>query len=138
MRLIQEFKQFVLRGNVIDLAVGIIIGVAFAEVVQSLVDNLISPLIGMVGGVPDLARATLTIGDSVFRYGAFLTAVLTFLLTAFVVFVFVVKPVNHLITRTRRQSPPDPTTKRCPFCTLDIPINAKRCTNCTGEMEKAA
>jgi large conductance mechanosensitive channel len=138
MRLLQEFKQFVLRGNVVDLAIGIIIGLAFGGVVQSFVDNLISPLIGLFGGVPDLSRATFTVRDSVFRYGAFLTAVLTFLLTALVVFLFVVKPINHLVTRSRGETSPDPTTKKCPFCTLDIPIHATRCPNCTGELEKAA
>lgn len=138
MRLLQEFKQFVLRGNVVDLAVGIIVGVAFAAVVQSLVDNLISPLIGLFGGVPDLSRATFTVRDSVFRYGAFLTAVLTFVLTVFVVFLFVVKPINHLVTRARGETPPDPTTKKCPFCTLDIPVHATRCPNCTGNLEEAA
>jgi large conductance mechanosensitive channel len=138
VRVIQEFKQFILRGNVVDLAVGIIIGLAFADVVQSLVDNLISPLIGLFGGVPDLSEATFTAGGSVFRYGAFLTAILTFLITAFVVFLFVVKPINHLVTRARREAPPDPTTKRCPFCTLDIPMNATRCPNCTGDLAIAS
>lgn len=138
MKLLQEFKQFVLRGNVVDLAVGIVIGAAFTAVIQSIVDNMITPLIGVVGGVPDFSNNFWTVNANKIYYGNVVTAILTFLITAAVVFFFVVKPINALVTRSRKQPPPDPTTKKCPFCTLDIPIDATRCPNCTGELDRAA
>jgi large conductance mechanosensitive channel len=138
MKLLQEFKRFVLRGNVVDLAVGIVIGAAFTAVVQSIVDSLITPLIGALGGVPDFSGNSWLLNDNRIFYGRVVTAVLTFLITAAVVFFLVVKPINALVARARTQPPPDPTTKKCPFCTLDIPIEASRCPNCTSELERAA
>jgi large conductance mechanosensitive channel len=136
--LLQEFKQFLLRGNVIDLAVAIVIGVAFTELVQSFVENLVDPLIAAFGGEPNLDAWTFTVSGSTFTYGRFLTQLISFAIIAAVVFFFVVKPVNALISRARRQSPSDPTTKKCPFCTLEIPVDATRCPNCTGELRRAA
>lgn len=138
MKLLQEFKQFVLRGNVVDLAVGIVIGVAFTAVVQSFVDNFITPLIGAFGGVKDFSAETFTVNGSEFTYGQFINDLIAFLLTALVVFFFVVKPINVLVSRARKQPPPDPTTKRCSFCKLDIPLDATRCPNCTSELARAA
>ena len=109
-----EFKQFVLRGNVIDLAVAVVIGAAFGAVVTSMVENLITPLIGAIGGQPDFSGLSFTINNSEFRYGAFVNALLSFLIIAAVVFVFVVKPMNALLTRMRTEPSPDPLTGKCP------------------------
>lgn len=138
MKLLQEFKQLLLRGNVVDLAVAIVIGVAFTELINSFVTNLIDPLIAVLGGAPDLSAWTVEVSGSTFTYGVFLTQLLSFVIIAAVVFLFVVKPVNALISRARRQRPDDPTTKRCGFCTLEIPVDASRCPNCTSELQEAA
>jgi large conductance mechanosensitive channel len=138
MKLLQEFKQFVLRGNVIDLAVAIVIGVAFTELITSFVENVINPIIAAFGGAPNLDEWTITVSGSEIMYGIFLTQLISFILIAAVLFFFVVKPVNALISRARRQQPSDPTTKKCSFCTLDIPIDASRCPNCTSELKRAA
>ena len=138
MRLLQEFKQFLLRGNVVDLAVAIVIGVAFTELVQSFVENVVTPVIASFGGAPNLDAWTITLSGSEITYGRFLTQLISFVVIACVVFFFVVKPVNALISRARRDKASDPTTKKCPFCTLEIPIDATRCPNCTGELRHAA
>ena len=138
MKLLQEFKQFLLRGNVVDLAVAIVIGVAFATLVQSFVDAFLTPLIALMAGAADVSELTFEVGGTTFPYGAFLNALISFALISAAVFFFVVKPVNALISRSRRQAPPDPTTKKCPFCTLEIPVDAARCPNCTSELQKAA
>jgi large conductance mechanosensitive channel len=135
--MLKEFKTFLLRGNVVDLAVAIVIGVAFAALVTSFVDNLITPIIAAIIGKPDFSELTFTINGSVFRYGAFLNALISFLSIAAAVFFFVVKPVNALMARARRQPPPDPTTKKCPECLSEIPIDAKRCAFCTSELAAA-
>ncbi len=126
-----EFKQFLLRGNVIDLAVGIMIGAAFGAVVTSFVADIVTPLIAAVIGQPDFSALSLTINGSEIMYGSFLNAMLAFLLVATVLFFFVVKPVNTLVTRSRRQPPVDPSTKKCPECLSEIPIDAHRCAFCT-------
>ncbi len=132
-----EFKQFVLRGNVVDLAVGIVIGAAFATVVQALVKDIITPLIAAIFGQPDFATLSFTIHRSTFRYGDFLNAAFSFMTIAFAVFVFVVKPVNTLTMRFRRRQNPDPTLRKCPQCVNDIPLAAKRCGFCTSEVAPA-
>ena len=133
-----EFKNFLLRGNVIDLAVAFVIGAAFTAVVTSLVENIFTPLIAAIFGEPDFSNLTFTINDSVFRYGAFLNSVIAFVLIAAVVFFFVVKPVNALIQRSRREPTPDPTTTKCPECLSEIPIGAIRCAFCTAPVTTAA
>jgi large conductance mechanosensitive channel len=133
----REFKQFLLRGNVIDLAVAIVIGVAFVAVVTSLVDNILTPLIAMIFGKPDFSDLTFTINDAVFRYGAFITSVINFLLIAAAVFFFFVKPANMLIARSRREPPADPTTMKCPYCLSEVPVGATRCAFCTSELAPA-
>lgn len=130
--MLQEFKQFVLRGNVIDLAVGVVIGAAFKSVVDSLVGDLITPLIAMLGGQPNFSSLDFTINDAVFRYGSFITALISFGIIAAVVFFFVVKPVNLMLQRARSEPPADPTTKKCPECVSEIPLEAKRCAFCTS------
>jgi large conductance mechanosensitive channel len=137
MSLVQEFKTFLLRGNVLDLAVAVVIGVAFTAVVTSLVDNLLTPLIAMIFGEPDFSALDFTINDAVFRYGAFITALISFVLIAGAVFFFVVKPVNMLLQRMRTQPTPDPTTRKCPECLSEIPIAARRCAFCTAVVEAA-
>ena len=135
--MLKDFKTFLLRGNVVDLAVAIVIGVAFAALVTSFVDNLITPIVAAIIGEPDFSQLTFTINGSVFHYGAFLNALISFVSIAAAVFFFVVKPVNALTARARRQPPPDPTTKKCPECLSEIPIDAKRCAFCTSELAAA-
>jgi large conductance mechanosensitive channel len=133
----REFKQFLMRGNVIDLAVAVVIGAAFAAVINSLVNDLIMPIIAMIFGKPDFSSLTFTINDAVFRYGAFITALITFVLTAAAIFFFVVKPINMLMNRARQEPPADPTTMKCPFCLSEVPIGATRCAFCTSELAAA-
>jgi large conductance mechanosensitive channel len=135
--LLLEFKTFVLRGNVVDLAVGIVIGVAFAAVVQALVRDLLTPLIAAIFGQPDFSTLTFRINRSVFRYGDFLNALIAFLTIAAAVFLFVIKPVNVLTARFSHRETPEPTTRKCPFCLMEIPIKARRCAFCTTELGAA-
>jgi large conductance mechanosensitive channel len=136
--MLSEFKAFLLRGNVIDLAVAIAIGVAFTAVVTALVDDLIMPVVAMLGGKPDFSDLDFTINDAVFRYGHFITELVSFLIIAAAIFFFVVKPANYLIQRSRREPPADPTTKKCPECLSEIPLEARRCAFCTAEVGAAA
>ncbi|HET6749461.1 MAG TPA: large conductance mechanosensitive channel protein MscL [Actinomycetes bacterium] len=129
-----EFKQFVLRGNVIDLAVGIVIGAAFAAVVQAAVADLLTPLVAAIFGKPDFNQLTFEINNSVFKYGHFLNTLIAFLIIAWVVFFFVVKPVNALMSLSQRRESPDPSTRKCPECRSEIPIDARRCAFCTSEV----
>jgi large conductance mechanosensitive channel len=135
--MLKDFKTFLLRGNVVDLAVAIVIGVAFAALVNALVEDLITPIIAAIIGKPDFSELTFTINDSVFHYGAFLNALISFVSIAAAVFFFVVKPVNALTARARRQPSPDPTTKKCPECLSEIPLDARRCAYCTSEQAAA-
>jgi large conductance mechanosensitive channel len=129
----REFKEFLLRGNIIELAVAVVIGLAFGALVTSLVQDLLTPLIAAIVGKPDFSRLTFTLNGSVFRYGRFINAVISFLLVAAAVFFFVVKPVNALMARTSRgREAPDPSTKKCSECLSDIPIGARRCAFCTS------
>jgi len=129
--MLSGFRQFVLRGNVVDLAVGVVIGAAFSGVVTALVKSLIEPLIALLVGKPDFNAVTFTVGSTVFPIGAFITAVVNFLLVAAAIYFFVVTPINALIARARRsQAPADPTTKKCPECLSEIPIDARRCAHC--------
>lgn len=131
MTIIKEFKQFLLRGNVVDLAVGVVVGAAFGTVVSSLVKNILTPFIGAIAKVPDFSGLQFTINDSVFMYGDFLNALISFLLVATAVFFFIIKPMNLLIARSKKEVPADPTTKRCTECLSEIPLAAKRCGHCT-------
>jgi len=133
MSLAREFRTFLLRGNVIDLAVAVVIGAAFGSVVTSFVDNLLTPIITAVAGEPDFSGLTFTINDSVFGYGAFLTALISFVLIAAAVFFAVVQPINALVARSRHEAPSDPTTRKCPECLSEIPLAARRCAFCTAE-----
>lgn len=128
------FKQFVLRGNVVDLAVAVVIGAAFGTVVSALVKDLLTPLIAAIGGRPDFSAYSFTLNHSVFAYGDFVNAVIAFVLIAAAVYYFFVVPVNRLISLSRRQPPADPTTKKCPECLSEIPIDARRCAFCTSAL----
>jgi large conductance mechanosensitive channel len=129
-----EFKQFVLRGNVVDLAVGIVIGAAFAAVVEAAVADLLTPLIAAIFGEPDFNQLTFKVNGSVFKYGHFLNELIAFLIIALVVFFFVVKPINALVSRSKRRESPDPSTRKCPECRSEIPVDARRCAFCTSEV----
>lgn len=128
--MLKEFKQFLLRGNVVDLAVGVVIGAAFGSVVTALVADLLTPLISAIAKVPDFSGLMFMLNGSKFMYGHFLNTLISFVLVASAVFFFVVKPMNMLISRARKEPPADPTTKKCPECVSEIPISAKRCSHC--------
>lgn len=129
--MLREFKQFLLRGNVVDLAVGIVIGAAFGSIVTALVSDLITPFIGAVAKVPDFSNLFFVINDSKFMYGHFANALISFLLISATIFFFVIKPMNFLVSKSRKGEPADPTTKKCKECLSDIPLEAKRCSHCT-------
>lgn len=130
MPLIKDFKQFLLRGNVVDLAVGVVIGGAFGAVVSALVADFLTPFIGAIAKVPDFSGLSFTINGSQFMYGHFLNAVISFLLVAGAIFFFVVKPMAMLMARDKKEQPPAPTVKQCPECLSEIPLAAKRCAHC--------
>ncbi|MBL8030272.1 MAG: large conductance mechanosensitive channel protein MscL [Candidatus Doudnabacteria bacterium] len=131
MTILKEFKQFLLRGNVVDLAVGVVIGAAFGTVVNALVTGLFTPLIAAVAKVPDFSSLFFTLNGSKFLVGNFLNALISFVLVAAAIFFFVVKPVNALVSRARREAPSDPATKKCSECLSEVPKDAKRCAFCT-------
>jgi len=128
---LKGFRTFLLRGNVVDLAVGVVIGIAFGVVITAFVKDLVTPLIAAIGGKPDFASLSFTINNSKFLYGDFINALLGFALIAAVIYYFVVLPINALVARSRKEPPADPTTKKCTECLSEIPIAAKRCAFCT-------
>lgn len=128
----KEFKQFLLRGNVVDLAVGVVVGAAFGSIVTALVTDLLTPLIAAIAKVPDFGGLLFTINGSQFMYGHFINALISFVLVAGAVFFFVVKPMNMLIAKSKKDPvPADPTTKKCKECLSEIPLEAKRCSHCS-------
>jgi large conductance mechanosensitive channel len=129
--MLKGFKQFLLRGNVVDMAVGIVIGAAFGAVVTGFVKDLMTPFIAAIVKQPDFSSLTFTINGSKFLYGDFVNAALSFLIIATAVYFFVVVPMNALIARSRKEPPADPTTRKCPECLSEIPISARRCAFCT-------
>jgi large conductance mechanosensitive channel len=134
--MLQGFKQFILKGNVVDLAVGVVIGVAFGSVVTALVKDIITPIIGIFGGTPDFSSFTFTVNHSKFLIGDFINALLSFVIISAVIYFFVVLPMNKLIAVTRKEKPVDPTTKKCSECLSIIPLDAKRCAFCTSVLKK--
>src|SRR5215475_4474846 len=129
--MVSGFKQFILRGNVVDMSVGVVVGAAFASVVSALTRDLLTPLIAAVGGVPDFSSIAFTIHHSRFLLGDFVNAAVSFLLVAATVYFLVVTPVNLLVSRMRKApAPADPTTKKCPECLSEIPLEARRCAYC--------
>jgi large conductance mechanosensitive channel len=135
----KDFKQFLLRGNVVDLAVAIVIGTAFGVVIAALVKDLVTPIIAAIIGKPDFSALSFTVNGSRFLYGDFINAVVGFVSIALAVFLFVVKPVNAVKERAARgKAPEDSTTRQCPECLSEIPIAARRCAFCTTEIGRAA
>jgi len=134
MKILNDFKQFLLRGNVVDLAVAVVIGAAFGAVITALVQDLLTPLIAAIGGQQDFSALDFTINSSTFKYGDFINKVFTFVMIAAAVFFFVVIPINALIARSRKEPPADPTTRKCPECLSEIPIDARRCAFCTSQV----
>ncbi len=132
--MLKGFKQFLLRGNVVDMAVGIVIGAAFGGVVTGFVKDLLTPLIAAIVKQPDFSALTFTVNGSKFSYGDFINVLLSFVIIAAAVYFFVVVPINALIARSRREPPADPTTKKCPECRSEIAIDAKRCAFCTSQL----
>jgi large conductance mechanosensitive channel len=136
---VKGFKQFLLRGNVVDLAVAVVVGAAFGAVVTALVKDLITPLIAAVIRSPDFAGLSVTINGSPLLYGDFLNALLSFIIIAASIYFLAVLPINTLVARARAaQKPADPTTKKCPECLSEIPIAARRCAHCTSLLTPAA
>lgn len=139
--LIAEFKKFIMRGNVMDMAVGVIVGGAFTSIVTSLNKDVLTPILGIFGGI-DFSHLSVTLGEGeaapVLAYGNFITAVLNFLVTAFVIFMLVkaINVLNDRLTKKEEEKPAAPTTKTCPFCKTTIAIDATRCPNCTSMLEE--
>jgi large conductance mechanosensitive channel len=131
--MMKGFKQFLLRGNVLDLAVAVVMGAAFGAVVTALVKDLLTPIIAAVVGKPDFSNIVFEVNGSKFLIGDFINAVVSFVLIGAAVYFFVVLPVNTLMARMKRgEAPPDPTTKNCPECLSQVPIAARRCAFCTS------
>lgn len=133
------FKKFLFRGNVVDLAVAVVIGAAFGAVVTSLVTNILTPLIAAIAGKPDFSNLAVTLNSSKILYGSFLNALIAFLMIAAAVYFFVVAPVNAYAERRRRgEAPADPTTKKCPECLSEIPSAARKCAFCASSVSTAS
>ena len=135
---LNEFKKFILRGNVVELAVAVIIGAAFSSVVNSLVKDMITPLLAAFGGQPDFSALTFTVNGSQFMYGSFINAVVAFLIMAFVIFFFIVQPINRLMAHIKPSDEVDkPAERQCPACLSAIPSAATRCRFCTTRFDKS-
>jgi large conductance mechanosensitive channel len=134
--MLKGFKEFILRGNVVDLAVAVVIGAAFGAVVAAFVADVITPLIAAIFGKPDFGSLMFTINHSTFKYGLFINALIAFVLVAAAVYFAIVVPMNAVAAR--RAKGEDPTTKECPECPSEIPIGARRCSDCTSELSPAS
>ncbi len=136
-KFLKEFKDFALRGNVMDLAIGVIIGAAFQAIINSLVNDVLSPLIGLVAKT-DLSYLTLKINGVDVKYGSFLTAVINFVIMVFVIFLLVkgINALSNLGGHRKEETPEEPATKKCPYCLSEIDIAATRCPHCTSELEE--
>lgn len=134
MKIMNDFKQFLLRGNFVDTAVALVMALAVFAVVTALIQDMITPIIAAMFGKPDFSALTFEINKSMFRYGAFINALITFFLTAAAMFFFVVVPMNTLIALSRKEPPADPTTRKCPECLSEIPADARRCAFCASEV----
>ena len=132
MTAVRGFRTFVLRGNVVDLAIAVVIGVAFTAVVTAFVKDMVTPLIAALGGKPDFASLYFTINKSKFLYGDFVNAIVSFVIIAAVIYFFVVVPYTAMLARSKKEPSPDPTTKKCTECLSEIPKDARRCAFCTS------
>ena len=128
--MLKEFREFAIRGNVMDLAVAAIIGGAFGKIVTSFVNDILMPLIGLLMGGINFADLSITVGNAVVKWGAFVQSIIDFIIIAFVIFLLV-----RAINRLKREEPTTPTTKECPYCFTTIPLKASRCPNCTSELK---
>ncbi len=135
--MLKDFKAFILRGNVVDLAIGVVIGAAFGDLVKSFVDNLLTPLIA-IPGTKDFKDFSFSVSGSTFSYGLFINALIAFLLVAGAVFFFVVKPVNALLNRRKTEPEVESTTKECDFCLSKVPVAAIVCAFCTRDIDRPA
>ena len=126
------FRAFLLRGNVVELAIAVVIGVAFGLVITAFVKDLVTPLVAALFGKPDFGALTFTVNNSKFLYGDFINAALAFVIVAAVIYFFVVVPYTALLARSRKEPPADPTTKKCTECLSEIPVDARRCAFCTS------
>lgn len=136
--MLDGFKKFLLRGNVIDLAVAVVIGAAFKEIVDTMVKGLITPLIGIFGGVPDFSALSFSINGSRFLIGEFINAVVAFIILAAIIYFVVIVPVNKLMARMMPKEPEPQKTRECPECLSKIPLAASRCAFCTAEVARVA
>lgn len=134
MAVVKDFKNFILRGNVVDLAVAVVVGAAFGAIVTALTKDLITPLIAAVGGKPDFSGLYFTVHNSKFMYGDFINAIISFIIIAIVIFFLVVQPVNKLIALSKRKEETPPEDKTCPECLSSIPKEATRCAFCTVKL----
>ena len=132
--MLDDFKAFILRGNVVDLAIAVAIGVAFGAVVASFTENLLTPLLAIPGDAASFAEKHFTISDSRFNYGAFIDDIITFIITAAVLFYAVIRPVNNLMAKRKTEPDVESTTRDCPFCLSSIPTAASRCAFCTADV----
>jgi large conductance mechanosensitive channel len=135
--MLKEFRDFVLRGNVVELAIAVVIGAAFGALVTAFVASFVTPLIAAVGGKPDFSALAFTINGSRFAYGSFFNALLSFLIIAAVVFFLIVRPLNALMAHRRTEEPVAEVTRACPECLSKIPVDARRCAFCTTEVRAA-
>ncbi|MCA1843783.1 MAG: large conductance mechanosensitive channel protein MscL [Actinobacteria bacterium] len=135
---LKDFKTFILRGNVIDLAVGVAIGAAFASVITSFTKNLLTPILAIPGSKPTFAALYFSIRNAQFKYGAFLDDLITFVLLAAALFFVVVRPINQLMARRKTEPEVMSTTRDCPYCLSSIPIAARRCAFCTADVGAAS
>jgi large conductance mechanosensitive channel len=136
VHVLKGFASFIMRGNVVDLAVAVVIGAAFGAVITALVKDLITPLVAAIAGKPDFSALTFTLNNSVFRYGDFLNAALGFVLVAAAVYFFIVAPMNAMMSRFR-PAPAAPAMRPCPECLTPVPAEARRCSACTSPLEPA-
>jgi len=134
MTLLNDFKAFILRGNVVDLAVAVVIGAAFKSIIDAFVADIVTPLIAAIGGKQDFSTLHFTINSSVFRYGDLLNQVISFVMIAAVIFFLVITPLNALMARAKKEPPADPSEKKCPECLSEIPLDARRCAFCTTQL----
>jgi len=129
--ILKDFRQFLFRGNVVDLAVAVVVGAAFTAVVNALVKDLVTPFIGAFGGIPDFSTLAITINNSKILLGDFINSLIIFIVDSAVIFFFIITPINRVILKLKKEEPPLPSTKKCPECLSDIPLKASRCAFCT-------
>lgn len=134
--MLKGFRDFLLRGNVVDLAVAVVVGAAFSQIVTALSKDIITPAIGIIGGTPDFSSYKYSINGSELLLGDFINAIVSFLITASVIYFFIVVPMNRLSARLKRNEKTDPTDQPCPECLSEIPLKAKRCKFCTAVIKK--